>query len=126
MLPVPLSQVRSFVIKEVSLQQQKELHDKLDPRIDDKITEYLAKEVQTLIEVAREQIHMTYRDAAIASGYDLEQHENSDLAALVSQGLKYKLEKPDQVLVRLKVEHSGYNNINNQRFGSRFVDDVVR
>jgi len=126
MLPVPLSQVRSFVIRDVSLQQQKGLGDKLDPRIDDKITEFLAKEVENLIATAREQIQLTHRDAAVATGIDLEQYPHSDLASLVSQGLKYKLEKPEQVLIRLKVEHSGYNSVNNQRFGSRFVENVVR
>lgn len=39
---------------------------------------------------------------------------------------KYTLQHPDQVLVRLKVEHSGFTTLNNQRFGSRFVGEVVR
>lgn len=38
---------------------------------------------------------------------------------------KYTLQHPDQVLVRLKVEHSGFTTLNNQRFGSRFVGEVV-
>jgi hypothetical protein len=38
---------------------------------------------------------------------------------------KYTLQYPDQVLVRLKVEHSGFTTLNNQRFGSRFVGEVV-
>ncbi len=38
---------------------------------------------------------------------------------------KYTLQNPDQVLVRLKVEHSGFTTLNNQRFGSRFVGEVV-
>ena len=39
--------------------------------------------------------------------------------------LKYRLEKPDQPLVRLKVEHSGFSTLNNQRFGARFVGLVA-
>ena len=38
---------------------------------------------------------------------------------------KYTLQYPEQVLVRLKVEHSGFTTLNNQRFGSRFVGEVV-
>jgi len=38
---------------------------------------------------------------------------------------KYTLQHPDQVLIRLKVEHSGFTTLNNQRFGSRFVGEVV-
>ena len=33
----------------------------------------------------------------------------------------YILEKPDQILVRLNVEHSRFGTLNNQRFGSKFV-----
>ena len=39
--------------------------------------------------------------------------------------LKYRLEKPDQPLVRLKVEHSGFSTLNNQRVGARFVGLVA-
>jgi hypothetical protein len=38
---------------------------------------------------------------------------------------KYNIKNPEQVLVRLKVEHSGFTTLNNQRFGSRFVGEVV-
>ena len=38
---------------------------------------------------------------------------------------KYTIKNPEQVLVRLKVEHSGFTTLNNQRFGSRFVGEVV-
>ena len=44
--------------------------------------------------------------------------------SLLAGGQKYRLEKPDQVLVRLKVEHSGFGTLNNQRFGSKFVEEV--
>ena len=38
-------------------------------------------------------------------------------------GQRYRLEKSDQILVRLNVEHSGYKNLNNQIFGSKFVEE---
>ena len=40
---------------------------------------------------------------------------------LLAWGKKYRLEKPDHVLVRIKVEHSGFGTLNIQRFGSNFV-----
>ena len=38
---------------------------------------------------------------------------------------KYFIKQPEKVLVRLKVEHSGFTTLNNQRFGSQFVGEVV-
>lgn len=38
---------------------------------------------------------------------------------------KYQIKDPERVLVRLKVEHSGFPTLNNQRFGSQFVGQVV-
>ena len=38
---------------------------------------------------------------------------------------KYKIKDPEKVLVRLKVEHTGFATLNNQRFGSQFVGEVV-
>ena len=39
---------------------------------------------------------------------------------------KYEVQKPERVLVRLKVEHAGFSTLNNQRFGAQFVEEVVR
>ena len=38
---------------------------------------------------------------------------------------KYFIKQPEKVLVRLKVEHSGFTTLNNQRFGSQFVGEVA-
>ena len=38
---------------------------------------------------------------------------------------KYRPEKPDRILVRLKVEHSRFGTLKNQRFGSKFVEEVA-
>ncbi|CAN0462798.1 unnamed protein product, partial [Hapterophycus canaliculatus] len=37
---------------------------------------------------------------------------------------QYLIEKRDQVLVRLRVEHSDFPTLNNQRFGSQFMGKV--
>ena len=34
---------------------------------------------------------------------------------------KYSTEKPDNISARLKVEHSGFGTLNNQRFGSNVL-----
>ena len=34
---------------------------------------------------------------------------------LLAGGKKYRLENPDQILVRLKVEYSGFGTLNNHR-----------
>ena len=43
---------------------------------------------------------------------------------LLARGQKYSLEKPEQVLVRLKVEHSVFGTLNNQRLDSKFIEEV--
>ena len=40
-------------------------------------------------------------------------------------GQMYRLKNPYQILVRLKVEYSGFGNLKNQRFGSKFVEEVA-
>jgi double-strand break repair protein MRE11 len=37
--------------------------------------------------------------------------------------LKHTLHKEDEVLVRLKVDHTGFAAVNNQRFGAKFVGE---
>ena len=40
---------------------------------------------------------------------------------LLAWGKKYRIYNPDQVLVRLKVEHPGFGILNIHRFGFKFV-----
>lgn len=39
---------------------------------------------------------------------------------------KHKNQDPQRVLVRLKMEHTGFTTLNNQIFGFQFVEQVVR
>jgi double-strand break repair protein MRE11 len=114
--PIPLTQVRSFVMGELSLQEQHKELDPEDPKVDVKMTKILEEEVRMLVFEAREKRKALLIDAA-AGGNSVVQHNDA---------LRYKLDKPDEVLVRLKVEHTGFSTLNNQRFGARFVGDVVR
>lgn len=108
MTPVPLLQVRSFMMGEVSLHGQG--MDAEDPNIDDQVGAFLETEVKLLIHECKEKRNELLVDAK-EQGNDLDEQEE----------LKYQLEKPEQSLVRLKVEHSGFTTLNNQRFGARFV-----
>jgi double-strand break repair protein MRE11 len=106
---IPLTQVRSFVMGEVSLQDRRSTLDPEDPKIDKKITAFLEEEVNVLKHEAIDKYQNLLRDAAAAGN------------AADTDKLKYRLQKPEEVLVRLKVEHSGYSTLNNQRFGAKFV-----
>ena len=50
---------------------------------------------------------------------------DADKLLLGGGGQKYRLEKPDRILVRLKVEHSKFGTLKNQRFDSKFVEEVA-
>ena len=45
--------------------------------------------------------------------------------SLLAGGQMYRLEKPDQISARLEVTYTGFSNINNQRFGLKFVEEVA-
>ena len=108
MTKVPLVQVRTFLLGEVSLNGHG--MDPEDPKIDAQVSSFLETEVKVLIREAKEKRQELLADAK-AAGNDPEEQEQ----------LQFRLEKSDQPLVRLKVEHSGFTTLNNQRFGARFV-----
>jgi double-strand break repair protein MRE11 len=114
--PIPLTQVRTFVMTEISLREHRSNLDPSDPKIDEKLNKLLEEEVQLMImgakDKAKEQL-----SAARAAGNDAADASNSTL--------KYKLQKPEEVLVRLRVDHAGYATINNQRFGAKFLGQVA-
>lgn len=112
--PIPLTQVRAFMMGEVSLGGLPEL-DPEDSKIDIKITRILEEEVKQLVFEARRKREDLINDCQ-KLGNHIENLENS---------VQYMLQKPTEVLVRLKVEHSGFSTLNNQRFGAKFVGDVA-
>lgn len=113
--PIPLTQVRTFVIGEISLQQHRSL-DPDDPKVEQKVKQILKEEVDLLMYQAKEKRNEFKRKA----------QENANVIAQAKEHpLTNKLEKPDEVLVRLKVEHSGFAVLNNQRFGAQFIGQVA-
>jgi double-strand break repair protein MRE11 len=112
---IPLTQVRSFVTTEVSLREHREDLDADDPKIDEKVTKLLEDEVRLMVLHAKEKMQQVHQEAKVA-GNDAGDEDSP---------LKYKLAKPNEVLVRIRVEHSGFTTLNNQRFGAKFVSEVA-
>ena len=103
--PNLISKVRGFAMDEISLTGQG--LDAEDPKIDQKITKLLSKKVEELIETARENAEETREECEVQR-----QMLGDEVADYTP---KYELTKPELVLVRLKVEHSGFSTLNNQR-----------
>ena len=116
--PIPLMQVRPFAMGSICLSADTAL-DAEDIRVEDAMGEELAKEVEKLIEEARDDSRLLkYKNRGNENG-------NCNDISLTKQ-LEFHVDKPERVLVRLKVEHSGFSTLHNQRFGSKFVNEVVR
>ena len=64
------------------------------------------------------------REAIVTAVVTVRPFGDSD-ELLLAGGQKYRLEKPDHILVRIKAEHSGFITLNNQRFGSKFFEEVA-
>ena len=64
------------------------------------------------------------RESRVASTVAVRPFGDAD-ESLLAGGYMYTLEKPDPILVRLKVEHSGFGTLNNQRVGSEFFEEVA-
>eukprot|EP00752_Nemacystus_decipiens_P013425 g11888.t1 len=101
---VPLSQVRPFRMREIVLNEVEGLDSK-GVNVDEAVGEALAREVEKMVQ----ELHQ----------------EEEKLATEPPEGQEYLVEKRDQVLVRLKVEHSDFPTLNNQRFGSQFMGKVA-
>lgn len=112
---IPLTQVRAFVTADLSLKEHRLRLDPEDPKVDDKINALLEKEVKVAVRNARDRMNDVITEASAAG----------NLAAGDDSPLRNRLEKPNEVLIRLRVEHSGFSTINNQRFGARFVGEVA-
>ena len=138
LLPIPLMQVRSFAMGNICLSET--ALDCEDIRVDAAMTELLEKEVEKLIAEARSTSRLLKRSkqikrsggegGGVGVGGDESQVngdciDGGDDKSLIKK-LAFHVDKPERVLVRLKVEHSGFSTLHNQRFGSRFVNEVVR
>mmetsp|Transcript_1616 Transcript_1616/g.2573 ORF Transcript_1616/g.2573 Transcript_1616/m.2573 type:complete len:891 (-) Transcript_1616:113-2785(-) len=126
LLPVPLSSVRAFAVGDVNLGEIARSHggvlDVEDPKVEERMGDVLAGEVEALIQKARDEAEQLRQDAEAAAQKSMALEDEFDPD---KRQRKYTIKNPEQVLVRLKVEHSGFTTLNNQRFGSRFVGEVA-
>jgi double-strand break repair protein MRE11 len=113
--PVPLTQVRPFVTAEISLQEHREQLDPEDPRVDEHVATVLQEEVKVMVCSAQDKRRDLLREAR-RLGNDAGDDDSP---------LMYQLEKPGEPLVRLRVEHTGFSTLSNQRFGAHFVGQVA-
>jgi double-strand break repair protein MRE11 len=123
---IPLTQVRSFVLGTVRLADVPRL-DPDDPKVDTKVSKLLEEKVRVLIHDAREKRRELLVDAedggnVLAKYYNNASNDDS-VDGMAGMPLKHTLHKEDEVLVRLKVDHTGFAAVNNQRFGAKFVGE---
>jgi len=113
--PIPLTQVRTFAMGEVSLAEYQSLNPD-DPKVEEKVKQVLKEEVELLIHQAKQKARDLLKEAR--------KHGNL-VAGATEYPLENRLRKPQEVLVRLKVEHAGFSAVNNHRFGASFVGEIA-
>ena len=122
---IPLTQVRSFVLGTVRLADERNL-DPDEPKVDTKVSKLLEDKVRVLIHDAREKRRELLIDAEeggnVLAKYYNNNNNNDGIAGIP---LKHTLHKEDEVLVRLKVDHTGFAAVNSQRFGAKFVGETA-
>jgi len=104
MSPIKFTQLRPFAYADIVLKDCAALRDS-DPKLEEKMKALLTTKVKEMIKTAREDsgaVEAAHRDA-----------------------LSYRVKDPSQVLVRLRVDHSGFPTLNQQRFGAEFVGEVA-
>jgi double-strand break repair protein MRE11 len=130
LIPIPLTQVRSFVMGTVDLAKVPKL-DPDDPKVDTKVSKVLEDKVRVLIlnaQEKREELVSAAKEAGnvlanhLLGGVEGEEGGNSTTPIFP---LKHTLNKVEEVLVRLKVDHTGFSVMNNQRFGAKFIGQVA-
>lgn len=113
--PKKLRQVRPFYIQDISLNDH--THgvklDPDDPNLETKISKFLTKTVREMLEEVKEEYNQQ------------EQGEESLLSSTDIPTQQYKLEHPEQALIRLRVENSNFTAINKERFGQQFVGEIA-
>ena len=121
---IPLTQVRSFVLGTVRLADERNL-DPDEPKVDTKVSKLLEDKVRVLIHDAREKRRELLIDAEEGGNVLAKYYNNNNNDGIAGIPLKHTLHKEDEVLVRLKVDHTGFAAVNSQRFGAKFVGETA-
>lgn len=101
---IPLTQVRPFVTTEVMLKGCRANLDPEDPNVEKKISQFLVEQAQVMVLNAREEYAEVLEEAK----------KKGNNAGDDDCPTQFKLINPKEVLVRIRVEHSGFATINNQ------------
>lgn len=111
MRPIKYRQVRQFIYRDLSLRDYNHL-DANHPKIEEQIKDVLTRKINEMILEGRAAVQELSNDDA-----------GDDEVSTV--GVKYTLNNPHKILIRLKVEHDGFPALNQQRFGAGFVSEVA-
>ncbi|KAK1929187.1 Double-strand break repair protein MRE11 [Phytophthora citrophthora] len=114
-----LHTVRPFKMGEVILNEIEEL-DPNDPDVADHIREYLEGRVKELLREAELEQEERWRERA--KEREKQQQESPFPLPEIANGGE---EEKELVLIRLRVEHTGFPVLVNQRFGANFVGKVA-
>jgi double-strand break repair protein MRE11 len=112
-----LHTVRPFKMGEVILSEIEELEPN-DPDVTERVDEYLEGRVAELLQEAELEQEERLRKRARAR----EERQQESPFPLPDHGVE---EEKELVLIRLRVEHTGFPVLVNQRFGARFVGKVA-
>ena len=104
-----LKNVRPFLTDEVRLDDEEYGLDAEDAKVEASIDQLLEDTVTTLVQRARAE-----RKSFLAGDGSSDGPPANTLCVM---------QEPNQVLVRVKVDRLGFQTLNNQRFGARFVGD---
>jgi double-strand break repair protein MRE11 len=111
----PYQQIRSFTFADISLSE--EGLDPREPNIEEQTINLLTKKIKEIIREARAQTQI------------LAQTHHTNNLSMSNSSLqdqpRYEIKEPQKVLIKLRVDHSGYPTINQQRFGTQFLGEVA-
>lgn len=150
---IPFTQLRLFKYAEASLSDDRFGLDPNDPKVEEKIKKALIRHVGQLIkstlEEYKDKVPALTNSSTTAAATSNSTTSSSIPAISVSSSAqlqagsgtrtiiasespselqsqrRFILKKPRQILIRLRVEHSGFPTVNTVRLGTQFINDVA-
>jgi double-strand break repair protein MRE11 len=107
----PYTQIRSFTFADLSLSE--EGLDPREPNIEEAINTLLTRKIKEIIREARRNLN------------DQRSNNLSISSSSLQDQPRYEIKEPQKVLIKLRVDHSGFPTINQQRFGTQFLGEVA-
>jgi double-strand break repair protein MRE11 len=107
----PYQQIRSFTFSDLSL-----LEEGLDPRepnLEEMTNHLLTKKIKEILYIARQGLVENRSNNLSISTSSLQDQP------------RYEIKEPHKVLIKLRVDHTSFPTINQQRFGTQFLGEVA-